>query len=85
MAKVDFWNQLETKELEERWAMAEKAREREAAIELVMAGIVAWRSELAKNPTLWLAHRLQALQTTHTRLHQMANPRMALDTLLLVL
>lgn len=85
LAKVDFWNRIEERDLEERWAMSEKAREREAALELVEVGIDTLRNKLIWEPSGKLAKRLEALQTTRDRLGQMANPRMALDALLLVL
>ena len=85
MDKVNFWRELDAKNLEERWAIADKLKEREAALELVRIGVVVARMQMKTNPSLRLADRLARLTETHQRLGQMANTRMAMDTLLLVL
>lgn len=83
--KVDFWKGLGQAGVEERFGMADKYKERTAALEMVEIGLMVMRLELQRSGAVRVAEQVGLLQQTHQRLRQMANPRMALDALMLVL
>lgn len=82
---MDFWEQIKTKDVVERFAWANKKQLREDALQFVRIGILVFRDTLMKKPEAQRALDILRMQGAVEQIRDNVNVRLSLEALLLVI